>query len=228
MSRTMPRVTSSEQTRRRLTKAVIATEYGPPEFLELQEVETPTPKDNEVLIKIYATTVTAGDCEMRSLKLPLGYQLMLRLGFGITRPRNEIPGTELAGEIEAVGKDVKLFNEGDQVFGSAGMGFGANAEYICLPEEPGETEGGVAIKPANMTYEEAATVPWWGLQSGDHEYDAGLGHGGQIIALLDEFDMVIVAIGDPFWLADGWKYEKQLKNLVANFIASLPSEENRR
>jgi len=143
-------------------KAIVTTKYGPPEVLELQEVENPTPEEDEVLIRIDATTVTAGDCEMRSLKLPLGYQLMLRIGFGFRRPRNKIPGTEVAGEIEAIGKDVKQFKAGDQVFGSAGMGFGANAEYICLPEKPGEMEGGVAIKPANMTYEEAATVPFGG------------------------------------------------------------------
>jgi NADPH:quinone reductase-like Zn-dependent oxidoreductase len=143
-------------------KAVVNTKYGPPEVLQLIEVEKPTPNDNEVLIKIYATTVTAGDCEMRSLKLPLGYQLMLRLGFGIRGPRNIKTGSEVAGEIEAVGKDVKQFRVGDQVYGSTGMVFGANAEYICLPEKPGEMEGGVAIKPANMSYEEAATVPFGG------------------------------------------------------------------
>jgi NADPH:quinone reductase-like Zn-dependent oxidoreductase len=146
-------------------KAVITTKYGPPEVLEVREVEKPTPKDNEVLVKIYATTVTAGDCELRSLKLPFLYQLMLRMGFGFTKPRNKIPGTELAGEIETVGKDVKRFKEGDQVFGAAGMSFGTNAEYISLPEAPGEMEGGVAIKPANMTYEEAATVPFGGRDS---------------------------------------------------------------
>jgi NADPH:quinone reductase-like Zn-dependent oxidoreductase len=143
-------------------KAVVTTKYGPPEVLQLQEVEKPTPKANEILIRIYATTVTAGDCEMRSLQLPLGYQFVLRLGFGFTKPRNKIPGTEVAGEIEAVGKDVKKFKVGDQVFGATGMGFGANAEYIALPDVPGEMEGGVALKPANMTFEEAATVPFGG------------------------------------------------------------------
>jgi NADPH:quinone reductase-like Zn-dependent oxidoreductase len=146
-------------------KAVITTKYGPPEVLEVREVGKPAPKDDDILIKIHATTVTAGDCELRSLKLPFLYQLMLRMGFGFTKPRNKIPGTELAGEIEAVGKDVKRFKEGDQVFGSAGLGFGANAEYICLPEEPEEMEGGVTTKPANMTYEEAATVPFGGRDS---------------------------------------------------------------
>jgi NADPH:quinone reductase-like Zn-dependent oxidoreductase len=144
-------------------KAVVWTKYGPPEVLQLQEVEKPTPKENEILIKIYATTVTAGDCEMRSLKFPIYFSLPMRLWRGFLKPKeNSILGTELAGEIETVGKDVKQFKAGDQVFGSAGLGFGANAEYICLPEEPGEMEGGVAIKPANMTYEEAATVPFGG------------------------------------------------------------------
>jgi NADPH:quinone reductase-like Zn-dependent oxidoreductase len=124
-------------------------------------VEKPAPKDDEVLIKIHATTVTAGDCEMRSLKLPIIIALPLRIWIGMLKPKeNTIPGTELAGEIEAVGKEVKRFKEGDQVFGAAGMGFGANAEYICLPERPGDMEGGFSIKPANMTFEEAATVPF--------------------------------------------------------------------
>jgi NADPH:quinone reductase-like Zn-dependent oxidoreductase len=144
-------------------KAIVWTKYGPPDGLELREVEKPTPKDTELLIKIYATTVTAGDCELRSLKFPIYLNLAMRLWRGFLKPReNSILGTELAGEIEAVGKHVKRFKEGDHVFGSAGMDFGANAEYICLPEEPGEMEGGVAIKPANMTYEEAATVPFGG------------------------------------------------------------------
>jgi NADPH:quinone reductase-like Zn-dependent oxidoreductase len=144
-------------------RAIVWTKYGPPEVLLLGEIDKPTPKDNEVLVKIHATTVTAGDCELRSLKLPLLISLPLRMWIGFWKPKeNTIPGTELAGEIEAIGKDVKRFKRGDQVFGSAGLGYGTNAEYICLPEEPGEMEGGVTIKPVNMTYEEAATVPFGG------------------------------------------------------------------
>lgn len=143
-------------------KAVVVTRYGPPEVLKIEEVDKSVPKNDEILVRIYATTVTAGDCELRSLKLPLGYQLILRMGFGFTKPRNKIPGTELAGVIEAVGTDVTQFNVGDKVFGGAGLGFGTNAEYITLPEGPGEMEGGVALMPSNMSYEEAATVPFGG------------------------------------------------------------------
>jgi len=144
-------------------KAIVWTKYGPPDVLQPMDVDKPVPKDNEILIRIYATTVTAGDCELRSLKLPFILGFPLRIWIGFSKPKeNTIPGTELAGEIEAVGKDVRQFKIGDQVFGAAGMGFGANAEYICLPERPGEMEGGVTIKPTNMTFEEAATVPFGG------------------------------------------------------------------
>ena len=144
-------------------KAIVWTRYGPPDVLQLREVEKPTPKDNEVLIRIHATTVTAGDCEVRSMSLPLLFRVPMRMYIGLTRPKRiTILGSELAGVIEAAGKDVRSFNEGDQVFGSAGFHMGANAEYICLLGEPGGMEGGVALKPANMSYDEAATVPFGG------------------------------------------------------------------
>jgi NADPH:quinone reductase-like Zn-dependent oxidoreductase len=135
-------------------KAIVCTKYGPVDGLQLKEVEKPTPKDNEVLIRIYATTVTAGDVILRSLRLPL--RIVFRFAFGLGR--NSILGHELAGETEAVGKDVRLFGKGDQVFASAGSGGGAYAEYICLPED-----GMVAAKPANVTYEQAAAIPVGGL-----------------------------------------------------------------
>ena len=168
-------------------KAMVWTKYGPPDVLELRNVEKPAPGHNEVLIKIHATTVTAGDCEMRSLKFPFYFGFAIRLWRGLLRPRGpSILGTELAGEIEAVGQNVTRFKVGDRVFGSTGLGLGANAEYLCLPEDPGDMEGSVAIAPVNMTCEEAATVPFGGrdalhflrlgnLQRGQHILINGAG-----------------------------------------------------
>ena len=137
-------------------KAIVCKKYGPPEVLQLKEVEKPTPKDNEVLIRIYATTVTTADANIRGFVfVPTGLGFLPRLMFGLTKPKINILGTELAGEIEAVGKDVRIFKEGDQVFGMPGSRFGAYAEYLCLPEK-----GALAIKPSNLTYEQATAVPF--------------------------------------------------------------------
>jgi len=145
-------------------KAVVWTAYGLPEVLQLQELPKPVPKDNEVLVRIVATTVTAGDNELRSLDLPLWITLPMRIWLGLRKPRGaRIPGTELAGVIEAVGDDVTKFTAGDQVFGSTGLAFGANAEYVTIPEDP--AEGVLVKKPANISFEEAACVPFGGLDA---------------------------------------------------------------
>jgi 2-desacetyl-2-hydroxyethyl bacteriochlorophyllide A dehydrogenase len=133
-------------------RAIVCTKYGPPEVLQLKEVEKPTPKDNEVLIKVLATTVTRYDCWARSCTAHTGLGILMRIWFGIRKPKQPILGTELAGEIEAVGKDVNRFEIGDRVYGYPGINLGAYAEYICLPEEA------VAVKPANVTCEETAAV----------------------------------------------------------------------
>ncbi len=136
-------------------KAILHTKYGPPDELQLKEVEKPIPKDNELLIRIYATTVTTTDCNVRNFTfVPESFRFPARMHFGFRKPKINILGIDLAGEVEAVGKDVKLFKEGDQVFGSASTNFGGHAEYICISEN-----GVLAIKPANMTWEEAASVP---------------------------------------------------------------------
>jgi NADPH:quinone reductase-like Zn-dependent oxidoreductase len=148
------------RTWRRIMKAIVCTKYGPPNVLQLRELEKPAPKDDEVLIKVHAATVTKGDCELRSLKLPFLWKLIIRIGFGLRAPRRKILGQELAGEIEAVGKAVTLFHAGDQVFANTGLRLGAYAEYDCLPEK-----GLIATKPANMSFEESAAVPIGGLHS---------------------------------------------------------------
>jgi NADPH:quinone reductase-like Zn-dependent oxidoreductase len=154
-------------------KAVVYTKYGAPDVLQIIEVPTPTPKDNEVLVKIHATTVTSADWRVRSLTMPVGFGLMSRLVFGIRKPRQPILGTELAGEVESIGKDVSKFKVGDRVFAFSGASMGCHAEYRCLPED-----GLLALKPDNLSYEEAAALCFGGttaldffrrgnLQSGD-------------------------------------------------------------
>jgi NADPH:quinone reductase-like Zn-dependent oxidoreductase len=135
-------------------KAIVHTKFGPPDELQLKEVEKPIPRDNEVLIKIRATTVTTSDCNVRNYTfVPKSFMFFARLMFGFKKPKISILGIDLAGEIEAVGKDVKLFKVGDQVLGSPGTKFGGHAEYCCVPED-----GALAIKPADIRWEEAAAI----------------------------------------------------------------------
>jgi NADPH:quinone reductase-like Zn-dependent oxidoreductase len=149
-------------------KAIVYTEYGSPDVLHLSEVEKPAPKDNEILIRIHATTVNFGDLLARNFKavsprkfnMPFFFWLPARLAFGLSKPRQPILGSEFAGEVEAVGAGVTRFKQGDQVFGYVGEGMGAYAEYRCMPED-----GCVTLKPANLSYTEAAVIPYGSIMA---------------------------------------------------------------
>jgi NADPH:quinone reductase-like Zn-dependent oxidoreductase len=151
-------------------KAIMCTKYGPPEVLQLREVEKPTPKDNEILVRVRATSANYGDIIARDFShlspgefnMPFVFWLLSRVYFGLGTPRIQILGSEFAGEVEATGNDVKRFQAGDQVFGYLGQGMGAYAEYLCMPED-----GTVTTKPANMTFEEAAVVPMGSIMALD-------------------------------------------------------------
>lgn len=138
-------------------KAIVCTGYGSPDVLQLNESAQPKPKDNEVRIKIHASTVTSADCRVRNFECPILFWVPMRIALGFRKPRKPILGVELSGEIDEIGKNVKRFKKGDQIYALTGMRFGAYAQYTCLPEN-----GVLGIKPANVTYEEAAAVPFGG------------------------------------------------------------------
>ncbi|MEA5421943.1 NAD(P)-dependent alcohol dehydrogenase [Synechococcus sp. CCY9202] len=157
-------------------KAFTYNHYGPPEVLHLQEVDKPTPKPNEILIRIHATTVSSGDWRMRSLEVPAGFGLIIRLVAGIRRPRQPILGTELAGVVEAVGGEVSLFKVGDPVVGFSDTALGCHAEYRCLPED-----GAVAAKPSTLSFEEAAALCFGGTTALDFLRRAKLQPGERVL-----------------------------------------------
>ncbi len=141
-------------------KAIVWKKYGSPDYLELADIEKPVPKDDEVLIKVHAATVTPGDCEVRRFDMHVLFWIPLRIYFGIFKPRRPILGMELSGEIEAIGQKVKNFNVGDRIVCGTSLGFGAHAEYKCL-----KSNAMIALKPSNMTYEEAASLPTGGTNA---------------------------------------------------------------
>lgn len=141
-------------------KAIIWTKYGPPELLQLKEVEKPVPKDTDVLIKIHATSVTPGDCEIRRMDFPLWVKIPLRIYMGIINPKSRILGAEFSGVVEQIGKDVTNFKPGDKVLGTTGLHLATHAEYVVLPRD-----AVMSIKPTNMTHEQAAPVCVGGLNA---------------------------------------------------------------
>jgi NADPH:quinone reductase-like Zn-dependent oxidoreductase len=143
-------------------KAIVCTKYGPPEVLQLKEVEKPTPKDNEVLVKVYAASVTNSDIFIRSSNIPLLMMIPMRLMIGITKPRNSIIGEVFSGEIEFAGSEIKRFKAGDQVYGLTGFSLGAYADYKCMKEIDSK-RGCLAIKPKNISFEEATSAAYGGL-----------------------------------------------------------------
>lgn len=162
----------------RTMKAIKCIAYGPPEVLKLTEVDKPIPRDNEVLIKIHASTVTMGDCELRNLTLPLWTRIPMRLFMGYKKPKNFITGMELSGVVEAVGKKVTAFKVGDHVFGSSGMSMGGNAEYKCRP-----ATSALAIKPPELSYEDAATIPVGGINALHFLRKANISAGQKVLVI---------------------------------------------
>lgn len=141
-------------------KAILCTAYGPPEVLRVVEVEKPVPNPNEVLVKVSASTVTFGDCEIRALTLPAWTRIPLRFYMGYRKPKHYIPGMEFAGIVEQVGSNVSAFQPGDAVFGSTGMAMGGNAEYVCRPES-----APMGIKPDSVSFDECVTIPVGGINA---------------------------------------------------------------
>ena len=208
-------------------KAAILTGYGPPEVLELKEVETPTPADDEVLVRIVAATVFAGDCEMRAFDFPAAFWLPLRLMFGLTKPRKnvQIPGQELAGVIQAVGKDVTGFKKGDEVFAPLEK-FGGCAEYLCL-----NAKKAIAIKPVNMSFEEAATVPVGGLNALHFVRKANIGSGDKLLingaaGSIGTFAVQIAKIrGAQVTAVDGTRKLDMLRSIGADKVIDYTQED---
>ncbi len=157
-------------------KAVICTKYGPPEVLQVREIENPVPGKNEVLIKIFATSVTASDCIIRGFKLPPAQWIPARLALGLTKPRKSILGLVLSGVVEKAGDNVKQFKKGDKVFAHTFLRFGAYAEYTCIPEA-----SAIALMPSNTTFEEAAAIPFGGTLAYYYLKEANIQPGQKVL-----------------------------------------------
>lgn len=165
-------------------KAVLWKAYGDPQGLEPGVIDMPQPGDDDILVRIHAGSVTAGDCEIRTMQLPLMLGIPMRFYTGLFRPKRiPVLGQEFAGRVEKTGVNVRSFREGDRVFGTTGFNFGANAEYICIPEEPGNTQGSLACIPDNASFREAAVLPTAGLEAIHFIRSAAIKPGSRVLVI---------------------------------------------
>jgi NADPH:quinone reductase-like Zn-dependent oxidoreductase len=213
-------------------KAIVWTRYGPPEGLELAEVAKPVPKRDEVLIRVCATTVTAGDCELRGLKVSFGLRIVFRLYAGVRKPNRKILGQEFSGIVDAVGPGVKRFQPSDQVFGTTGLKFGAYAEFVCLPTE---TRGAViALKPSNMTDEEAASIPMGGLEALRFLREGNLQRGQRVLIIGAGGSIGVVAVqlakyfGTEVTAVDRTEKLEMLRSVGADHVIDFLHEDFRK
>ena len=207
-------------------RAIVCARYGPPDVLAIKEVDTPTPKDNEVLIKVHAASVTMGDCELRALNFPPLFRILAMLGFGFRGPRKKILGQELSGEIESVGKQVTRFKKGDQVLAVTGFHLGAYAEFDCLPEI-----GPIAVKPVNMSFEEAAVVPIGALTALHFLRKGNIAQGQKIVIIgaggsIGTFAVQLARMfGAEVTAVDSAKKLEMLRSIGANRVVDYERED---
>ncbi len=207
-------------------KAIIYTEYGPPDVLQLKEVEKPTLRDNEILVKVNAVEATKADCELRSFKFPVKwFWLPLRIAMGLRKPRRPVLGGYFSGEVDSVGKDVSRFVKGDKVFGSTGLRMGAYGEYVCLP-----ANYTIAPKPNNMTFEEAAAVPLGGLNALHFMRKVNIQNGDKVLingagGSIGTFGVQIAkAMGAEVTAVDSSIKEEMLRRIGADYFVDYTTE----
>ena len=208
-------------------RAIIYTEYGPPEVLQLQEVTKPTPKDNEILIKVMAAEATKGDCELRSFNFPVKwFWLALRLAWGVSKPKKQILGGYFAGEVEEVGKDVTKYKAGDQIFGSTGLHMGAYGEYVCLTESHT-----MVLKPNNTSFAEAAAVPLGGFNALHYMRRANIRSGEKVLIIGAGGSIGVYAVqiakakGAEVTAIDSSIKEEMLKEIGADYFIDYKKED---
>jgi len=213
-------------------KAIVWEKYGPAEGLVLKEAAKPAPDDDEILVKIRSASVTAGDCEMRRLQLPLMLSLPVRIYAGLVRPKRiRILGQEFSGDIESVGKNVRMFKVGDAVYGTTGFGFGGYAEYKTIKETPGDAEGVISKKPEPLSYAEAAVLPTAGFEALHYLRSAKIGKGDNVLIIGAGGSIgttalqIAKSLGVTVTAVDGTKKSNLLRTLGADRVIDYTKED---